>query len=617
MKLFTSILFLLCFPFFVYSQKQAATLISITSQQGFDHLSENIQNAIQQKAPQIEVVFEDGTYYFDDQNKIVIKNNKMSRITFRAKNLGKARIVAAGEDYSKEQSVGTLGNWYKVKLKKPLDKYCTFQTAEGKAISLGDTGYLNDTLQTNISAAAIEVVDSVKRVARIKLPAELMFMSNKKGGYFANSQLCYKAQWSDCYRDILYSDSQYLYFSLNEWLMKEWKSYVVNMYAWTKVNHKNPPYQPFFVTNVVGKAKIDALCYDDQYLYIPKSIREVHVCRYGEFMRLQGSKAPIIVSGLHFVGTKLAKVIDSWGGRPYATGYGLMQFRNSSNLTVQQCTFSNMGGQALTLVNAHQAIVTGCKFYNNYTDGMVENYGTRNFTFTDNKINNPNKVLTRCMGISLDNTVHALITNNEVANVSRTFVIIGVGDSITISNNLLYTTEKVSRYPVRNFSSDTGVLVYSWGNSPFTVEGNVVHDFPANLHLTGVMVDNGTGHATIRGNLFYNIGDEAIYCWRNRAVAKSNSGNMLESNLILGTVNYGGYNKAATDNAYYQDNIFVRSPRYKVLENSDATDKGGNVWADTFRVNAGRVYLPKTIYHKVAKDKRMGNLLKRYVAVEK
>lgn len=228
MKFFFLFLFLYISISNGYSEP--SSFIYITSQQGFDNLSRNIGNAIRQRVSNIEIIFEDGTYYYNDRNKVVIESNTSSRITFRAKHTGKLRIVSDGEDYSVSQSVDTVGKWYKVKLKAPLDKYCTFQTPDGKAIPLGDTGYLNDTLQTNISDAAIELVDSVKKVARIKLSPELSFLKNRKQSYFKYSQLCYKAQWSDCYRDILHSNNEYIYFTLTERLLKKWNSYVANMY---------------------------------------------------------------------------------------------------------------------------------------------------------------------------------------------------------------------------------------------------------------------------------------------------------------------------------------------------------------------------------------------------
>lgn len=614
MKKLIILLSLLCIVSFSYSQKQASTLIYITSQQGFDHLSEYIQNAVRQKSPKVDVVFEDGTYCFNDKNKVVVKDNASTSINLRAKHKGKVRIVSDGETYFVSQSVEQTGKLFKVRLRNPLDKYCTFQTAEGKALLLGDTGYLNDSLQTNISDAAIELVDSVKKVARIKLPPELGFLKNRKQEFFKRSQLCYKAQWSDCYRDILYSDSLYLYFTLNDWLMKEWNSYVANMYLWTKTNHRNPPYQPFFVTNIKGWGRDDAVFYDDKYLYVPKSVKQVHVCRYGEFMRLQNSRAEVIVSGFNFIGSRLAEYIESWGGRNFTTGYGLIKCLNSANLSLRQCIFSNMGGEVVTFSNAQNVKVSDCRFYDNYNDGMVETYGNNHLlAFTNNRINNPKKVLTHRMGISLNNTSGVLIAENEVANISRSFVIIGVSDSIIIRNNLLYTTPNVSRHPVRNFSSDTGALVYSWGNSPFTLQGNVVHDLPANLHYTGVMVDNGTGKAIIQGNLMFNIGDEAVYCWKNGGVSHSNAGNRLDSNILLGTVNYGGYDKKAADNAVFMDNVFVRSPRYQALQYSDATDKGGNVWADAFEIKDGKVYLSDTIYKKVMDDLRIDKWVKGFI----
>lgn len=218
------------------------------------------------------------------------------------------------------------------------------------------------------------------------------------------------------------------------------------------------------------------------------------------------------------------------------------------------------------------------------------------------------------MALNLDSGRDLYIANNEVVNASRSFIIVGRGvNAIVIKNNLRYNTSDFNRYAVRNFSSDTGILLYSYGNAKLNILNNIVHDLPSNLHYTTIMVDNGTGNVTIKGNLFYNIGNEAIYCWKSGSTPKSNSGNALESNIILSTVNYGGYNKKAADNAFYKDNIFIKSPRYKVLQNSDATDKGGNIWIESYRINNEKVFLPKEPYQKVMNDRNMDAWVKKYV----
>ena len=159
------------------------------------------------------------------------------------------------------------------------------------------------------------------------------------------------------------------------------------------------------------------------------------------------------------------------------------------------------------------------------------------------------------MALNLDSGKDLYIANNEVVNTSRSFIIIGRGvNAIVIKNNLRYNTPDFNRYAVRNCSSDTSTLLYSYGNVK-----------------------------------------------------------ALESNIILGTVNYGGYNKKAADNAFYKDNIFIKSPRYKVLQNSDATDKGGNIWIESYRINNEKVFLPKEVYRKVLNDRNMDTWVKKYV----
>lgn len=592
------------------------SFIYINSQKDLNSLSLNINNLIKRQYKYIEVIFMDGTYYFNERNKLSVSNTDCS-ITFRAQNKGNVWIVSDGEDYSLKKSIGIYKNRYKVKLKSALDLFSTFQSSNNNTIPLSDTGFLNDTLHTNISDNVIELTDSINKIVKLKLPSELLFLKNKTSFFFKNKLICYKAQWADCCRPILYSDREYIYFHINDYLYKNFSTFVSSMFAWTaKRGRMGRAYQPFYITNVGNTNRADAIYYDKNYLYIPESIKEVHICRYRQFGEFKNITGKINFKNLVFAGTSLDSCIfQTRKFDQFSSGFICVE--NVKSVSIEDNTIKNFGTSLMRTSNCGEIVVNNNKFVDNYSEMMLELYQkNHSLTFSNNYINNPNRILTGRPSVRTGTMDSTFVFGNEVVNISRTFFLIEDAEKSYVYDNELYNTPEMNKYHVRNFSSDTGVF-YHFRNKWAEIRNNIIHDLPSNVHYTGIMVDQGSGNTIIKGNLMYNIGDEAIYCWRNPGIKNSNAGNVMESNIILGNVNYGGYDKNALDNASYKDNIFMNSPEYKVLNNSLATDKGGNLFIDSFEIKDKKIRLPQNAYEKVMKDKNIDYFIKQRMQIFK
>ena len=589
------------------------SVIYVNSQLDFDNLPKSIDKEIKAKNKKVDVVFANGRYYFNDNNQIFINKNNATSLTFRARNAGKAIITSDGELYTSSDVLRQDGHYNIVKLKKSLDKYCTFQTIDGSAIYLGDTGFLNDSLHTNIAHSSIEVVDTVKRIARVRIDKDLAFLRNKSSEYFQNKYICFKAQGFDCIREILYSDGSYLYFSLNDWLLKKKDSYVTNMFSWSK-RATGRGYQPYYVINERQKANGNFLFYDNNFVYIPKGQKTLRVCWYDNWLNVENSEANIVIRDLQFNGTRHSKAIDSWGDYKRKDS-PLMNLIYSKNITVKNCKFSNIGVMPIIMSNCNSISVYECKFINNYSDNLMNVMGSKKVQFIGNVIDNPSKIITYRMGISINDSENVLVSNNVVRNISRAFIIMGwKNNNICITNNELCLSDIYRKYRVRNLSSDTGAFIYSWGDSPFIASNNVIHDLPSNLNYSGIMVDNGTGHSKIIGNLFYGIGDYCVNAWRNGAVNNSNEGNVLDSNVILGKILFGGFDKTNPNNSSYSSNLFLYNESLKAISKY-ATDKGNNRTAEGVSVQNERIYINRNDYSTIIKNKQIDKFVKGYLKV--
>ena len=598
------------FSFVMYGQTRVVT---ISDQYGYDQINSHIETAKKDKVESLTFVFEDGLYRFNDSNVINIKSNTTTEISFIARRPGKVYIMSDGETYYKRDGEPYSSTHYRVKLHKPLDHFCTYVDQNLKSVPISDTGYLNDSLHTNIATSPIEISSDDKMVAKVRIPAELSYMANKPQSYFKNSLICYKSEWSDCYRPILRSDSEWIYFSLNEWLAARTSTYVCNMHRWTK------GIQPFFITNSIDKPSPSGISYDDNYIYIPQNINKLYVNRHNKFLNVNNSKKNISISKLSFCGSSLNEYILTSGGLPWNFSSAIMDYQYSTGgLAIVDCNFNNNGVGMIWLCSSSDVNIANNRFVNNLNQSILEMSGkNENISVSMNYIENNSSVRTSTPCININDSKNILINSNEVRNVSRSFVVVGHNNNIiTISDNHIYNTDSFNQFKSRKLSSDTGVMIYSWGDSPFLAKNNIIHNLPSNYGLNGIMVDEGTGNAVIEGNLIYNVGDKCIYNWYKQSKPDSNHNNALISNIILGSISYGGFDRNDPNNSIYKGNIFLNHTCRQDMTKSLSTDYGENVYTEIFKIKGDKVQLDKKIVKKIKKDSkfsaRIKKLIKRY-----
>lgn len=606
MRYLVGIISMLC-TFVMYGQTKVVT---ISDQDGYDQINSHIETAKKEKVESLTFVFEDGLYRFNDSNVINIKSNSTTEISFIARRPGKVYIMSDGEIYSKSDGEPYSSTHYRVKLHKPLDHFCTYVDQNLKSVPISDTGYLNDSLHTNIATSPIEISSDDKMVAKVRIPAELSYMANKPQSYFKNSLICYKSQWSDCYRPILRSDSEWIYFSLNEWLAARTSTYVCNMHRWTK------GIQPFFITNSIDKPSPSGISYDDNYIYIPQNINKLYVNRHNKFLNVNNSKKNISISKLSFCGSSLNEYILTSGGLPWNFSSAIMDYQYSTGgLAIVDCNFNNNGGGMIWLCSSSNVNIANNRFVNNLNQSIVSMAGKNDhITVKSNYIKNNSCVKTSTPCINVNDSNDVLLESNEVINVSRSFVVVGHNNTeITISDNHIHNTASFNKYNRRNLSSDTGVCIYSWGDSPFLAKNNIIHDLPSNFGLNGIMVDEGTGNSVIQGNLIYNVGDKCIYNWYKQSKPDSNHNNALISNVILGDISFGGFDRNDPNNSIYKGNVFLGNVYHKAMKQSLATDCGENVPVEKFKLESEKIRISKKILKKIKKDSNYSDRIKKLI----
>jgi len=544
------------------------------------------------------VIFESGKYYFNSDNGINISKNNNCEIIFSG--LGDVVLSSSGENYLQSESVESYEkDWYKVPLKNNLDKYSTFQDDEGRIVPLCDTGFMNDSLHTNISSSQTEVVDSAGGIVRILVPSECKDILNRNYDYFQNSQICYKSQWADAYRPILYSDNSFIYFQLNDWLKKNIKNYVTNGYEWGGT-YGGTKSQAFFVTNLSLALRKGQVMWDDKYIYIPLDVKKLHVSRFQKFASFSNCKGKISFNNLNFCGSAIAPFVESWSGYSDSISCDLFSIRKIKSITFLNCTFTGLGVNVCRGYDSSGIIMEACKFNENYTDGILSLNRCKDVIFKQNQVQNSHKLITCKSVLSFNRCLNCAIEDNKFTDVSRTILSLGESqgeDNIRVTGNIVCNTDDFNQYHRRNMSSDTGVLVYGWGGADCEITNNVVFNIASNHGFHGIMIDEGVGNVAIRNNLFFNIGDECIHNWKLNSQKPLNLNNKLENNIFLGKVNYCGYDVTMPNNASYSNNVLQELP----ISNHNCIVKATEILPNTylttsdFKVKGNKVAVPKKI----------------------
>lgn len=576
--------------------------IYISSQTEFNGLSKQLQTTTNKGIP-TKVKFAPGLYYFNDNNELLLDSSK-SDIIFTAEN--EAIFVSDGESYSKKDAIGLENGFYIVPLTSQLNADCTFMDDSMKRLPLADSGWLNQTYHTNIVNSAIEMADSTQGVAKIEIPEELFCLRNKSNDYFKNSRLCYKAQWTDCYRNILYSDSSFIYFELSEHLKNRFKDYVGNMYAWVQKNTSGREgYTPFYVTNLKDVAQQSTVFYDDHYIYFPENVNSVHVCRYKKFLTISNCKGHISIRNLRFCGTATGTHITTYNDVPSTYRTDLISFSHSQYLEISNCRFKLLGGGVVHMLQSKDLVIKDNTFCNNYTD-MTARFSGNNQTlvFQHNYIHNPSKIITRLTCLYIDKISKAKLSDNVAIDVSRGFLKCRRGDSVLVSGNEVFNTMSFNKYSVRNLSSDGGAFIYASKNAPMIISDNIIHDFPYNHRYNGIYLDGGTGNVQIIGNLMYNIAENAVYSRRLSSIEKSGHNNILKDNIILGKSLYAGFNRSDEDNACFMRN-YLQPETYDSFIKNGATDKGYNIFVETWKIEDQIIRVPSKIYNSILNNQTL------------
>lgn len=223
-------------------------------------------------------------------------------------------------------------------------------------------------------------------------------------------------------------------------------------------------------------------------------------------------------------------VFGNYQGKPYASdaqgisnAKGVLNILDSSDITVENCIFTNFGIHGLNVGNGCSDIrILKNKFYDGGAGGIKvdggeygkpENTYTRNIEISDNLIERCGRRYLSACGILIKNACNNKITHNHITDLYYTGISIGWtwGYKPNISRDNL-----ISKNHIHNIGQ--GVLsdmggIYLLGAQPGTeVSYNLIHDVKS-LEYGGWAIynDEGSSGIVVENNICYNVSEDCYH----------------------------------------------------------------------------------------------------------
>lgn len=237
-------------------------------------------------------------------------------------------------------------------------------------------------------------------------------------------------------------------------------------------------------------------------------------------------------------------VFGEYQDKPYASdaqaisnAKGIFNISDSSNIRIENCTFTNFGVHGVNIGNGCKDIeILKNKFYDGGAGGIKVDGGTslkheyavtRNIEISDNIIERCGRRYLSACGILVKNSFSCKITHNDISDLYYTGISVGWtwGYKSNISRDNL-----ISKNHIHNIGQ--GVLsdmggIYLLGAQPGTVVSyNLIHDVKS-LEYGGWAIynDEGSCGIVVENNICYNVSENCYHM-------NYGTSNMIRNNIF-------------------------------------------------------------------------------------
>lgn len=455
--------------------------IIVDTQILYNNLTETIKAEISEGNTNLNIIFRNSIFKFNDQNLISLLGISNSSVNLRFC-CDNAKIVSDGKQYSRENRTALSG------ARNVFDTDSTFNYKNSIVVN-------EDYIYPDINGGNgifhftdhIVVVDSNSYIYKAPIPQNI----NING--LIGKKICFTAWWAGVFADITDAKEEegkkYIYFKISagdaSYVDADLTNY--NVYPIVKI------------LNLEDKSANNSYYIEDGKIYLPDA-DIVYQCEYSQFIDISNSTlGSVIFCNMHFIGSAdLNKpLIDASG---------------TSNVFVLNSTFKNIGHACIFNATSNgdngNILVKGCTFYKCkhpvYLNG-------NNSSVRDNVFEKSGYYWQSGYAIFMLRGKNFYIGHNTIKDFTYSAIFVfgsinvdQIGNTGIIEYNTIETIDWDTDY-IEHQLIDSGAIQISIVNFPVIIRHNFINNYKTRKSGRGIMMGGNCSQISIYKNLITNI----------------------------------------------------------------------------------------------------------------
>ena len=454
--------------------------IVVDTQILYNNLTETIKTKISEGSTNLNIIFKDNVFKFNNQNLISLSGISNSSVNLRFC-CDNAKIVSDGKQYSRENRTALSG------ARNVFDTDSTFNYKNSIVVNEdytypdinGGNGIFHFTDH-------IVVVDSNSYIYKAPVPQNI----NING--LIGKKVCFTAWWAGVFADITDAKEEegkkYIYFKISAGDASYVDADLTNYSVYPIVK----------ILNLEDKSANNSYYIEDGKIYLPDA-DIVYQCEYPQFIDITNSTlGSVIFCNMYFIGSAdLNKpLIDASG---------------TSNVFVLNSTFKNIGHACIfnTTSNGDNGniLVKGCTFYKCkhpvYLNG-------NNSSVRDNVFEKSGYYWQSGYAIFMLRGKNFYIGHNTIKDFTYSAIFVSggtkvdqIGNTGIIEYNTIKTVDWDTDY-IEHQLIDSGAIQISIVNFPVIIRHNFIDNYKTRKSGRGIMMGGNCSQIAIYKNLITN-----------------------------------------------------------------------------------------------------------------
>lgn len=454
--------------------------IVVDTQILYNNLTETIKTKISEGSTNLNIIFKDNVFKFNNQNLISLSGTSNSSVNLRFC-CDNAKIVSDGKQYSRENRTALSG------ARNVFDTDSTFNYKNSIVVN-------EDYIYPDINGGNgifhftdhITVVNSSSYIYKAPIPQDIDLSG------LVGKKVCFTAWWAGVFADITDAKEEegkkYIYFKISAGDASYVDADLTNYGVYPIVK----------ILNLEDKSASNSYYIEDGKIHLPDA-DIVYQCEYPQFIDITNSTlGSVIFCNMYFIGSA-----DS--GKPLINASG------TSNVFVLNSTFKNIGHACIfnTTSNGDNGniLVKGCTFYKCkhpvYLNG-------NNSSVRDNVFEKSGYYWQSGYAVFMLRGKNFYIGHNTIKDFTYSAISVSGGTNVDqtgntgiIEYNTIETVDWDTDY-IEHQLIDSGAIQISIVNFPVIIRHNFIDNYKTRKSGRGIMMGGNCSQIAIYKNLITN-----------------------------------------------------------------------------------------------------------------